>query len=359
MQEQLSNYNKTQKALEFLKSLIKIPSFSKEEAETATFIASFLTNENIEINQHLNNVWAVNKYFDKTKPSILLNSHHDTVKPSQSYTRDPFNPEIIDGKLYGLGSNDAGGPLVSLLMVFIHFYNSNNLPYNLIFAATAEEENSGDNGIQSILPFFENIEFAVVGEPTSMEMSVAEKGILVLDCTAHGKSGHAARNVGINAIYQALPDIEWIKTFKHEKTSEWLGEVKQTVTVINAGQLHNVIPDTCTFTVDVRITEQYTHEEILNTFRKNLKSTVTPRSFKLRSSKIDVNHPFVQCAKNLNIKLFGSPTTSDRAVIPYPSVKIGPGDSNRSHTANEFIFVKELEDGIDVLLQLFTTFLSK
>ena len=360
MQDNLLAKNLTLEGIELLKNLIKTPSVSRSEDKTAELIFNYLKNHNVEnINRHLNNVWAVSKNFDKNKPTILLNSHHDTVLPAKTYTRDPFSPDVENGILYGLGSNDAGGPLINLLSTFLYFYNKENLPYNLIVAITAEEENSGENGVMSILDKLPEIEFAVVGEPTCMEISVAEKGILVLDFKAKGKTGHAARNTGINAIYKAIEDITWLKNFKFEKTSPWLGDVKCTVTGINAGTLHNVIPAECTFMADIRITERYTHQEVLDIIKENIPNKDTeikPRSFKLKSSHIDENHPFIKLASQKGFKLFGSPTTSDRAVMPYASLKVGPGDSNRSHTADEYILISEIEDGIEKTINLFEDF---
>ena len=352
----------TDEGIELLKNLIRTPSVSRNEDKTAELIFNYLKDHGVaDVRRHLNNVWAISKDFDANKPTILFNSHHDTVLPAKTYTRDPFSPDVEDGVLYGLGSNDAGGPAINLLTNFLYFYGR-QLPYNLIVAITAEEENSGENGVMSILDKLPEIEFAVVGEPTCMEISVAEKGILVLDCTAHGKTGHAARNTGVNAIYKALEDIQWLKDYKFEKTSPWLDDVKCTVTGVNAGTLHNVIPAECTFMVDVRITEKYTHQEVLDIIRQNIpnKDTeVKPRSFKLKSSHIDENHPFIKLAAAKGFHLFGSPTTSDRAVMPYPSVKVGPGDSNRSHTADEYILLSEIREGVEKTAELFEEYFGR
>lgn len=362
MQEPLLANKLTLEGIELLKKLIATPSTSRNEDKTAAIIMQYLENHGVrEVSRHFNNVWAKNKYFDSSKPTILFNSHHDTVLPAKSYTRDPFSPDVENGILYGLGSNDAGGPLINLITTFLYFNERKDLPYNIIIAPTAEEENSGDNGVASILDKLPPIEFAVVGEPTCMEISVAEKGILVLDCVAKGVTGHAARNTGVNAIYKAMEDINWFKTYKFEKVSPWLGEVKCTVTGVNAGTLHNVVPDSCSFMVDVRITEKYTHQEALDVIRENLpnKDTeVKPRSFKLKSSHIDENHPFIKLAEKEGFKLFGSPTTSDRAVMSYPSLKMGPGDSNRSHTADEYIKLSEIEDGVKKTVDLFEKFFA-
>jgi acetylornithine deacetylase len=338
--------------LDLLKILISTPSFSREEERTAQLIADFLEGYGVLVSRHGNNVWAVNKFFDESKPTILLNSHHDTVKPNPAYTRDPFSAEVIDGKLFGLGSNDAGGPLVSLIATFLHFYNQENLSFNLILAATAEEEISGKGGIESIWSSLSRIDFAIVGEPTLCQMAVAEKGLLVLDCTAKGKAGHAAREEGENAIYKALRDIEWFRSFRFPKTSPMLGEVKMSVTVIHAGQQHNVVPAECAFTVDVRVTDAYTLEEVLEIIQQHVSCEVVPRSLRLRPSGIPTDHVLVRAAEKLGIAQYGSPTTSDQALIPVPSVKIGPGDSARSHSADEFIYAEEIKKGIETYIQL-------
>jgi acetylornithine deacetylase len=339
-------------ALQLLKQLIATPSFSKEEDKTADTIEAFLKSKNVETCRFLNNVWARNKYFDEDKPTILLNSHHDTVKPNKGYTLDPFSAIEKDGKLFGLGSNDAGGCLVSLIATFLYFYEQENLKYNFVLAATAEEEISGENGVEILLQHLPKIDFAIVGEPTRMHMAVAEKGLLVLDCTAHGKAGHAAREEGDNAIYKAIKDIEWFKTYEFDKVSDLLGVIKMNVTIINAGSQHNVIPSECKFTVDVRVNELYTFEEVLEIIKQNVQSDVQPRSIRLRSSSISFNHPIVKSGITLGRKYFGSPTTSDKALMNFPALKIGPGDSARSHTADEFIYVDEIKDGIELYIAL-------
>lgn len=339
-------------AINLLEQLIAIPSFSREEDKTAVVLQGFFQSYDIPAERKGNNVWARNKHFRPELPTVLLNSHHDTVKPNSAYTRDPFAAEIIDGKLYGLGSNDAGGPLVCMILAFLHFYEQKNLNFNLVVAATAEEEVSGSGGIESIWSFLPPISFAIVGEPTGCHMAVAEKGLMVLDCVAHGRAGHAAREEGINAIYEAIKDIDWLRTYRFPKVSETLGEVKMTTTVIQAGKQHNVVPAECSYTVDVRVTDQYTLEEVLETIRRHVKAAVTPRSLRMRPSGIAADHPLVLAAKKLNIPLYGSPTTSDQALIPVPSVKIGPGDSARSHTADEFIYVSEIVKGIDTYIAL-------
>ena len=339
-------------AIELLQKLIAIPSFSREEDKTAEALQFFFEQQNISIERKGNNVWGKNLHFDPSLPTILLNSHHDTVKPNPGYTRDPFTPSIEDGKLFGLGSNDAGGPLVSLIATFVHFYRQKKLKYNFVLAATAEEEISGTGGVESIWNSLPKIDFAIVGEPTLCQMAIAEKGLMVLDCIAKGKSGHAAREEGINALYEAISDIDWIRNYKFSKLSQTLGAIKMTVTIINAGKQHNVVPAECNFTIDVRVTDQYTLEEVLDVIKSNIKAQVTPRSLRMRPSGIALDHPLVKAAKSLKIELYGSPTTSDQALIPVPSVKMGPGDSARSHTADEFIYVDEITRGINTYIEV-------
>ena len=339
-------------SINLLRELIQIPSFSKEEQGTATCIEAFLLDHGIPCFRKLNNVWAFNKHYDAQKPTILLNSHHDTVKPNSGYTRDPFDASIINDKLYGLGSNDAGGPLVSLIATFLHFYHQENLHYNLCLAATAEEEVSGKNGVELLLPELGAIDFAIVGEPTEMHLAIAEKGLMVLDCTAHGASGHAARDEGDNAIYKALQDMEWFRTFKFPKESAVFGPVKMSVTMIQAGSQHNVVPATCTYVVDVRTTDAYSNEEVLAVIRQHVRSEVQPRSTRLNPSSIAMEHPIVQAGLALGRQTYGSPTMSDQALIPVPSLKIGPGNSARSHSADEFIYLSEIEEGITLYVAL-------
>ena len=341
-----------QQAVQLLQQLIQTPSFSKEEDKTAAILSSFLEQHGVEVHQQLNNVWTYNKHYNPQLPTILLNSHHDTVKPNPGYTRDPFMATIEEGKLYGLGSNDAGGCLVSLIATFLYFYKQPNKKYNLVLAATAEEEITGRNGIELILPQLGNINAAIVGEPTEMHLAVAEKGLLVLDCVAKGKAGHAAREEGINAIYEALEDIKWFQEYRFEKESEHLGPVKMSVTVITAGTQHNVVPDNCQFTVDVRLTDAYTMEEVLETIQQNVKAEVNPRSTRLKPSSIPMEHPLVQAGLEMGRNTYGSPTTSDQALLPMPSLKMGPGFSGRSHMADEYIYLHEIEEGIKLYINL-------
>jgi acetylornithine deacetylase/succinyl-diaminopimelate desuccinylase-like protein len=341
------------KAVDLLKQLISTPSFSKEEDQTAALLEQFLQVNGVVANRYLNNIWATNHHFDESKPTLLLNSHHDTVKPNKAYTLDPFSPVEKDEKLFGLGSNDAGGSLVSLLAVFLYFYKQENLRYNLLFAATAEEEISGKNGIEALLHHLPVIESGIVGEPTQMQMAVAERGLLVLDVTATGKAGHAAREEGENALYKAIADIEWFRNFQFEKVSPLLGKVKMTVTVIETeNKAHNVVPSQCRFVVDVRVNELYTFEEILDIIRANVQSEVTPRSLRMRSTSIAMEHPLIKAGLALNRSYYGSPTTSDKALMPFQTLKMGPGDSARSHTADEYIYTDEITKGIDLYIQL-------
>lgn len=343
-------------AVNLLKNLIAIPSFSKEEGKTAEILEQFLKNRNIKPNRYLNNVWATNKYFDPAKITLLLNSHHDTVKPNAGYTLNPFEPIEKEGKLFGLGSNDAGGPLVSLLATFVHFYEA-EMPFNIIFAGTAEEEISGKNGVEILLNHLPKIDCAIVGEPTLMNMAVAEKGLLVLDCVAYGEAGHAARNEGINALYIAMQDINWLSSFQFPKISSLLGPVHIAVTSVNTpNKTHNIVPSECNFLVDVRVNELYSFEDILSTIKQNIKSEIQPRSIRLKSSFIDEKHPLVMAGNQMNITSYGSPTCSDMALMDFPSLKVGPGDSARSHTADEFIYVNEIEEGIKKYIELITNY---
>jgi acetylornithine deacetylase len=339
-------------ALEVLKGLIRIPSFSKEENLTADLIQKYLEGKGQKCSRHMNNVWAVHPDFQAGRSTLLLNSHHDTVKPTSSWTLDPFTPTEEDGKLIGLGSNDAGGPLVSLMATFLYFAQKPSLKWNLIYAATAEEEISGHHGIESIKDKIEPISLAIVGEPTTMELAIAEKGLMVLDCKALGRPGHAAREEGENAIYNAMPDMEWIRTYQFPKVSKVLGPVKMSVTQIKAGYQHNLVPDVCEFVVDVRPNEHYSNAEALEIISQNVKSEVKARSLRLNSSSIPAGHPLVQLANEMNINCYGSPTSSDQAVMPWTSVKMGPGDSARSHTADEFIYPEEIKNGINLYIEI-------
>ena len=343
-------------AVILLKKLISTPSFSREEGETAAIIDQFLVQKGIQTNRFLNNIWAKNKYYDENKPTILLNSHHDTVKPNKAYTLDPFNPLEENGKIFGLGSNDAGGCLVSLIATFLHFYPQENLKYNFILATSAEEEISGSNGIEILLPLLPPIDFGIVGEPTKMNLALAEKGLMVLDCVATGIPGHAARDEGDNALYKAVKDLNWIMNYRFDKVSDLLGPMKMTATVINTeNKQHNVIPPQCTFVVDVRVNELYYFEEVMDIIRANVESSVTPRSFRLRSTAIPVEHPIVQSGIQLGRTYYGSPTTSDKALMDFPALKMGPGDSARSHAADEYIFTEEIKEGIELYIQLLST----
>jgi len=346
-------------AVVLLKQLISTPSFSKEENKTADLLEQFLQGKNISSNSYLNNIWATNKNFDPHKLTLLLNSHHDTVKPNKGYTLNPFEPIEKEEKLYGLGSNDAGGALVSLLSVFLYFYED-ELPFNIIFAATAEEEISGQNGVAILLNFLPKIDCAIVGEPTLMKMAVAEKGLLVLDCIAYGKAGHAARNEGVNALYIAVKDINWLSTFQFPKISSLLGPVHIAVTSINTeNKTHNIVPAECSFLVDIRVNELYSFEEVISIIKENIKSDIQPRSIRLKSSFIEEDHPLVKAGKKLNISSYGSPTCSDMALMDFPSLKIGPGDSARSHIADEYIFIKEIKEGIEIYIELIRNYGSE
>ena len=341
-----------EQAVQLLLQLISIPSFSREEDKTADAIEQFMKQHGIVMHRKLNNLWAWNKYFDAGKPTILLNSHHDTVKPNSGYTRDPFDAKIEDGILYGLGSNDAGGCLVSLISTFLYFHDKQDLKYNFCLATTAEEEISGVNGLELIIPELGELDFGIVGEPTLMQLAIAERGLMVLDCTAYGKAGHAAREEGENAIYKALPDIEWFRTYKFPKESEVFGPIKMSVTIINAGSQHNVVPASCIFTVDVRVTDAYRNEEVLEIIRQHVSCEVKPRSIRLKPSSIDKNHPIVQAGIALGRITYGSPTTSDQSLLDIQSIKVGPGDSARSHTADEFVYVDEIREGIALYVKM-------
>lgn len=340
-------------ALTLLKNLIATPSFSSEEDKTAILIENWLDLHDIPFKRENNNIYAFNKYYDESKPNLLLNSHHDTVKPNSGYTKDPFKPQIEDGKLYGLGSNDAGGCLVSLLATFVYFYDQPLKNYNLIVAATAEEESSGPNGLNSLLASLPKIDVGIVGEPTLMDLAVAEKGLLVFDAKVHGTPSHAAHPNDNNSIYNTLKAVEWFRDYRFEKVSETLGEVKLTVTQINAGKQHNVVPATTELVIDCRVNDKYTNQEIVDIVTKLAPvDEIKPRTLRLGSSSIPVEHPLVQAGIAMGRKTYGSPTLSDQAVLYCPSLKLGPGYSLRSHTADEYIFVHEIEEGISIYIEL-------
>jgi acetylornithine deacetylase len=344
--------NLSQAAIDVLCRLIATPSLSRQEEQTADIIQQYLSEQRCKVSRKGNNVWTQSMVNNRL-PVILLNSHHDTVKPVASWQHDPFVPTLEDGRLYGLGSNDAGASLVSLMMVFLHLSKQTDRGYNLIFAAPAEEEITGKDGIALILDDLGALDLAIVGEPTQMNMAVAEKGLMVLDCETIGKTGHAARNEGVNAIYLALDDIECFRSFRFPNVSPLLGEVKMTVSVIHSGYQHNVVPDSCQYVVDVRTNEHYKNVDALEIIRRNIKhSTVTPRSTHINSSRIPMDHPLVLRGLSMGLSAFGSPTTSDQARIPYTSIKIGPGDSARSHTADEYVMPNEIGHAIETYIGL-------
>ena len=332
-------------AVQLLKKLIATPSVSRNEKDAADIMEQTIRSYGFEPQREANNLWIIDPHYDESRPTLLLNAHIDTVKPVTSWSRDPFSPDVEDGVLYGLGSNDCGGGLCSLLQIF-RMLTEKPQSYNLIYLASAEEEVSGKDGITRALPLLPHIDLAIVGEPTGMNPAVAEKGLMVLDVIAHGKSGHAARNEGVNAIYEALDDIRWIRDYKFEKVSEFLGPTKMTLTVVNAGTQHNVIPDKCTMLVDIRTNEFYDNEEVYEFIRQHIKSEVKAHSFRLKSSRIDPEHPLIRKCVAMGMKPFGSPTLSDQALMHFPSFKLGPGESSRSHSANEFIRISEIRDAI-------------
>jgi acetylornithine deacetylase len=343
----------TNDAISLLKQLIETPSFSSEEDQTASLIEAWMQRYNIEYKRTKNNVWAINKHFDASKPNMLLNSHHDTVKPNSAYTRDPFKASVEDGKLYGLGSNDAGGSLVSLIATFTYFYHHTDLKYNLILVASAEEESSGPNGLNSMLSIIPNIDVAIIGEPTLMHLAVAEKGLVVFDAKVKGTASHAAHPNDDNPIYKTIEALQWFKDLKFEKTTEALGDVKLTVTQINAGKQHNVVPAEVELVIDVRVNDAYTNTEIAEFLQKNAPcSSIVPRSLHLNSSSIPVEHPLVQAGIALGRTTYGSPTLSDQAWLSCKSLKLGPGDSPRSHSADEYIYLHEIEEGIKIYVEL-------
>ncbi len=340
------------KAIYLLENMIRTPSFSRKEEATATLIFDFLEQEGLVPQREGNNVWLQTRHWDSGRPTLLLNSHHDTVKPTAGWQRDPFEANWEGETLYGLGSNDAGASLVSLITTFLYFEQEGGGAFNLILAATAEEEISGTNGIASLLPVLGSIDVAIVGEPTRMQMAVAEKGLMVVDGTAVGHSGHAAREEGVNALYIALEDIDRIRNFSFERVSPLLGASRATVTVIKGGEQHNLVPDRCHFVIDVRSNELYSNEELLGILQGVCRSSLQARSFRLNSSCIAQEHALVQSGQRLGLSTYGSPTLSDQALMPFPSLKIGPGDSARSHTADEYVLRSEIEEGIRIYIKL-------
>jgi acetylornithine deacetylase len=339
-------------AIALLIALIKTPSLSREEGPTAELLVDFLRRHGAEPQRAGHNVWAPNRHFDPAKPTILLNSHHDTVKAGASWTYDPFGAVVEGDRLTGLGSNDAGASAVSLLATFLHFHERRDLAYNLICAITAEEEISGAGGIRSVLPLLPPLALGIVGEPTQMDLAVAEKGLVVLDCTAHGRTGHAARDEGDNALYKALDDISWLRGYQFPEVSPLLGPVKLTVTQIQAGSQHNVVPDRCSFVVDVRTNECYANEQVVALVQQHVQSEVKPRSTHLNSSRIALDHPLVRRGLALGRKTFGSATLSDQSMMPFDTVKVGPGNSARSHTPDEYILLSEIRAGIRGYIEL-------
>lgn len=343
----------TQHAINLLKQLIATPSFSSEEDQTAGHIENWFKGHDIPYKRYNNNVWSINKYFDESKPTLLLNSHHDTVKPNNGYTKNPFEAIVQDGKLFGLGSNDAGGCLVSLLATFTYFYAKEDLKYNLVIVASAEEESSGPNGLNSMLEIIPEVDVAIVGEPTLMNLAIAEKGLVVFDAVVKGTPSHAAHPNDDNAIYNTIKVLEWFQKFQFEKVSETLGEVKLTVSQINGGKQHNAIPANVDLVVDVRVNDQYTNQEVADILMKEAPcDSIVPRSLRLNSSSIPVEHPLVKAGIALGRETYGSPTLSDQAVLSCPSLKLGPGDSTRSHSADEFIYLHEIEEGIKIYIEL-------
>jgi acetylornithine deacetylase len=349
----------TQEAIALLKELIATPSFSGEEDQTALLIEHWFKQNSISFLRENNNVWAFNQHFNESKPTLLLNSHHDTVKPNQGYTNDPFKPIVKEGKLFGLGSNDAGGCLVSLLATFVHFYAQENLPYNIVIVASAEEESSGEKGLNSVLKHLPELDCAIVGEPTLMQLAVAEKGLLVLDVIVKGTAGHAAHPNKDNPIYHTIPILNWFKTYQFEKKSSILGPVKMTVTQINAGKQHNVIPAECHLVVDIRVNDCYSNTEILDIVRHHINAEVHPRSMHLNASSISLQHGLVQAGIALGRTTYGSPTLSDQSVLSCQSLKLGPGETLRSHSADEFIFINEIEQGIQLYIKILTDFFKQ
>ncbi len=341
-----------ERAVGLLRRLIATPSVSRDEAAAASIVEDELRGYGFEPRREGNNVWAVSPHYDGGKPTLLLNAHVDTVKPVASWTRDPFSPDISEGRLYGLGSNDCGGGLVALMQAFSHLSRSEQ-PYNLVYLASAEEEVSGQNGISRALPMLPEIDMAVVGEPTGMQPAVAEKGLIVVDAVARGRSGHAARGEGVNAIYIALDDIAWLRSYKFDKVSPLLGPTLMTVTIVNAGTQHNVVPDECRFTIDIRTNEFYRNEDVFNFLKTKMKSEIKARSFRLSSSGVPMDNPVVRRCTEMGMTPFGSPTLSDQALMPFPSLKLGPGESSRSHSADEYIRISEIDNAIKTYIRLF------
>ena len=338
-------------AVGLLRRLIATPSVSRDEAAAASIVEEELRRCGFEPRREANNVWAVSRHYGEGKPTLLLNAHIDTVKPVASWTRDPFSPDIVDGRLYGLGSNDCGGGLVALMQAFRHLSQAAQ-PYNLVYLASAEEEVSGQNGISRALPLLPGIDMAIVGEPTGMQPAVAEKGLLVVDAVARGRSGHAARGEGVNAIYAALDDIQWLRSYRFERVSPLLGPTLATVTIINAGTQHNVVPDECRFTIDIRTNEYYRNEDVFEFLQAKMKSELRARSFRLSSSCISADSPVVRRCVGMGMTPFGSPTLSDQALMPFPSLKLGPGESCRSHSADEFVCIDEIDEAIKAYIKL-------
>jgi acetylornithine deacetylase len=349
----------TEKAIALLQKLISIQSFSSEEDKTADAIEAWFKHFDIPFKREKNNVYAFNKYYDESKPLLLLNSHHDTVKPNSAYTKDPFHPHIEDGKLFGLGSNDAGGCLVSLIATFTHFYAQENLSHNIVIVASAEEESSGPNGLNSMLLILPKIDVAIVGEPTLMNLAIAEKGLVVFEGKVSGTPSHAAHPNDNNAIYNTIEVLQWFKDYKFPKVSEVLGEVKLTVTQISGGSQHNVVPAHVDLVIDVRVNDCYSNKEIADMLTAEAPCEVKPRSLRLNSSSINKNHPLVKSGLALGRSSYGSPTLSDQAALYCQSLKLGPGDSTRSHSADEFIYVAEIEEGIDLYIKILQGFLKQ
>ena len=349
----------TQDAIALLQSLIRTQSFSGEEAGTTQLITEWMDKKGVTLLPKQNNIYAQNKYFDTSKPTLLLNSHHDTVKPNKGYTRDPYEAAIEDGKLYGLGSNDAGASLVGLLTAFVHFYERKDLSHNIVIVASAEEESSGPNGLNSMLAHIPKIDVAIVGEPTLMQLAITEKGLVVFDAEIHGTAGHAAHIKENMAVYNCIETLRWFKELRFDKVSETLGQTKVTVTQINAGSQHNVVPAKVELVIDVRVNEYYSNKEIAQYIEGNAPVTsIKARSLRLNSSRIPIEHKLVQAGVALGRETYGSPTLSDQACLSCPSLKLGIGDSTRSHMADEYVYVQEITDGIGLYIEILENFLS-